>query len=99
MTTNTTLLGLGGLVLAAVSAFGFANAKSERADCPGKITCPLTGEVICRDQCPNVDPDRADCPGRIECPLTGELICVDQCPAAKTEAGKGEDVPACCQKK
>ena len=23
-----------------------------RADCPGKIRCPLTGELICADQCP-----------------------------------------------
>lgn len=27
-------------------------AVTERADCPGKITCPLTSEVICADQCP-----------------------------------------------
>lgn len=25
---------------------------SERADCPGKIVCPITGELICADQCP-----------------------------------------------
>ena len=92
------LLGLGGLVLAAASALGVAAATSERSDCPGKITCPLTGEVICRDQCPNIDPNRPDCPGRIECPLTGELVCVDQCPA-KASVSKGESIPACCQKK
>ena len=99
ITTKTSLLSLGGLVLVAASALGVAAASSERADCPGKVTCPLTGEVICRDQCPNIDPNRPDCPGRIECPLTGELICVDQCPAEKSVASKSEDVPACCQKK
>ncbi|MDQ7013166.1 MAG: hypothetical protein Q9O74_04635 [Planctomycetota bacterium] len=26
--------------------------SAERADCPGKITCPLTGEQVCKDQCP-----------------------------------------------
>ena len=29
------------------------NAFSEKgARCPGKITCPISGQVICRDQCP-----------------------------------------------
>ena len=27
-------------------------ARAERADCPGKIVCPLTGELVCIDQCP-----------------------------------------------
>ncbi len=27
-------------------------ASAERADCPGKIICPLTGELVCIDQCP-----------------------------------------------
>ena len=49
-----------GLVLAGASALGVVADISERADCPGKITCPLTGEVICRDECPNIDPDRPD---------------------------------------
>ena len=25
---------------------------AERADCPGKITCPLTGDPVCLDRCP-----------------------------------------------
>lgn len=99
MTMKMSLIGLGGLVLATVSAFGVAAASSERADCPGKITCPLTGEVICRDQCPNVDPNRPDCPGRIECPLTGELVCADQCPVGEKTASGEKTVPACCQPK
>ncbi len=35
----------GGLVAVAVYDSG-------GSDCPGKIVCPLTGEVICKDQCP-----------------------------------------------
>jgi hypothetical protein len=26
--------------------------STDRPDCPGKIVCPLTGDVICADQCP-----------------------------------------------
>lgn len=52
MTMKMALIGLGGLVLAAASTFGFAAAKMERADCPGKIVCPLTGKLVCRNQCP-----------------------------------------------
>ena len=97
ISVKLSLMGLGGLVLAAASALGLAAATSERADCPGKITCPLTGEVICRDQCPNIDPDRPDCPGRIECPLTGELVCVDQCPLGAGKARQEALVPPCCR--
>jgi hypothetical protein len=35
---------LGGMKLAASSA--------ERSDCPGKIVCPLTGQLVCKDRCP-----------------------------------------------
>jgi len=90
------LMSLGGLVLVGASALGVAAA---RADCPGKIECPLTGEVICRDQCPSVDPDRADCPGRIECPLTGELVCADQCPVGEERGNAEAAAPPCCQSK
>jgi hypothetical protein len=96
MTMNTALVGLGGLVLAAASALGLAAAGTKRADCPGKITCVATGELICRDQCPEVDRDRADCPGLIECPLTGELICADKCPASGA-ASRTDAIPACCR--
>ncbi len=27
-------------------------ASLERADCPGKIVCPITGELVCIDECP-----------------------------------------------
>jgi len=96
ITMKSSLLALGGVVLAAASALGVAAATSERADCPGKIPCPLTGEVICRDQCPSIDPGRPDCPGRIECPLTGELVCVDRCPLG-AGTSKAAGVRSCCQ--
>lgn len=93
MTINTILFGLGGLTLAAVSSIGLGSATSERTDCPGKITGPLTGEVICRDQCTIVDSNRSECPGGIECPDTGELVCVDRCAAS---AEKPSQVASCC---
>ncbi|MGH2667942.1 MAG: hypothetical protein ACRDH5_02265 [bacterium] len=33
-------------------AYPLAFASGARADCPGKIICPITGEEICKDQCP-----------------------------------------------
>ncbi|MBI2923871.1 MAG: hypothetical protein HYY18_22665 [Planctomycetes bacterium] len=85
------------LVLAGgLLAYQVALAGGERADCPGKILCPITGEEVCKDQCPLIDPARPDCPGRIECPLTGELVCRDRCPLRSDEA-KADIVPNCCQ--
>ncbi len=53
-----------------VTAFAVSSSSpTERDDCPGKIVCPLTGELVCEDQCP-VDEktsteDLAECcPGR-----------------------------------
>lgn len=80
---NKSLLGLGSLVLAAAGECGCTNSNSDRADSPGKISRPLTGEVTCRDECP----------GRTECLETGELACVDRCP---TSASKRANTPSCC---
>lgn len=94
------ILGVVLLVSVAVAASGFTRS-TERADCPGKIECPLTGELVCRDKCPLVDPNRADCPGKIECPLTGELVCRDRCPlesSVETSASE-DDLPPCCRGK
>lgn len=41
-------LGLVGGVAAVLGAMAFAKPTAERADCPGKIVCPLTG----KDRCP-----------------------------------------------
>lgn len=27
-------------------------SATERTDCPGKIVCPLTGNLVCKDRCP-----------------------------------------------
>jgi hypothetical protein len=82
----------------AVAAYAVAaNVSAGRADCPGKIVCPQTGQLVCRDQCPTVDPDRPDCPGRIECPLTGELVCADRCPLGAKGNNGGETLPPCCR--
>lgn len=45
-----TALGLG--AAAAAGAMSIQQAHAERADCPGKVVCPLTGELVCRDRCP-----------------------------------------------
>ena len=36
---------------AGVTAYA-ATARSERPDCPGKIVCPVTGDLVCKDRCP-----------------------------------------------
>lgn len=86
-----------GALAAGVPLTGAGASGGERPDCPGKITCPLTGEEVCRDACPTVDANRSDCPGRIECPITGELVCVDRCPAETSERSNPEARPTCCR--
>gem|GEM_PF-4703935 len=89
------------LGVATLGAVKLATANTGRADCPGKIVCPETGKLTCRDQCPTVDQNRPDCPGRIPCPITGKLVCKDRCPA-HTAAKKGANEaakPACCRRK
>lgn len=85
------LLGVG---MAAYSV----NASVERDDCPGRVVCPLTGEEVCKDQCPLIDADRSDCPGKVECPLNGELVCKDRCPLGTSDVAEtsGSETPACC---
>ncbi|MCH8270912.1 MAG: hypothetical protein IH985_06840 [Planctomycetes bacterium] len=83
---------------AAVSGGASGAGEPERADCPGKIVCPVTGELVCKDQCPLIDPNRPDCPGRIVCELTGELVCKDRCPLNESDEPKVESKPpACCR--
>jgi len=97
LTRKATLIAsLTALGTLAAGAAGFANASRVNATndaCPGKIVCPLTGELVCRDQCPRVDQNRPDCPGQIECAATGELICADRCPA---QAEQETAAPTCC---
>lgn len=93
------LVAVAALGLATLGAAKLAAAQADRADCPGKIVCPRTGEVICRDQCLTVAPNRPGCPGRIVCPLTGELACKDRCPAEQGKADATAALPSCCQGK
>ncbi len=51
-TWTITIVALAVLSLASLGSLTLARADAERADCPGKIVCPLTGELICRDLCP-----------------------------------------------
>ena len=50
------LVGLGAAAAGCHGQHGHASAmgvvSAERPDCPGKIVCPITGELICADQCP-----------------------------------------------
>jgi len=83
----------------AVAAYAVNERFSvERPDCPGKIVCPLTGQLVCKDRCPARDASRADCPGQIRCPLTGELVCRDRCPLNKSEPTPAQDTPPCCRR-
>lgn len=83
-----------------LGGIGWATASSDRPDCPGKIVCPLTGQLICKDQCPARDASRPDCPGQIICPLTGKLVCKDRCPANgnSTYIADRATTPPCCRK-
>ncbi len=82
---------------AAAGAYGFSQV-GEQCACPGRLVCPLTGEEVCKDDCPLVDASRSDCPGQIECPLTGELVCRDRCPLAKKQTFDStcEESARCC---
>lgn len=98
--TRRTLAAFGAAALAAgaLGAVGLSTTGSGRADCPGRVRCPLTGEMVCRDRCPVLDPDREDCPGLIQCPLTGEPVCRDRCPLAGTaESEAATPTPSCCE--
>ena len=95
---NKLLLSLAvAVVLGGVVAYSLAFASTQRADCPGTVICPLTGEEVCKDQCPLLDPQRADCPGKIECPLTDELVCRDECPLAGATTADEVTRGPCCQ--
>jgi len=41
-----------GLVLTAFGGMRLFASTGERPDCPGKIVCPLTGQLVCKDRCP-----------------------------------------------
>jgi len=85
--------GIAALTAPSFGVLGLASRTPARADCPGTIACPVTGALVCRDQCQRVDANHPDRPGRIECPVDGELICKNTCPAGGSVA---DALPACC---
>ncbi len=92
------LLGLTAVVaIGIVVAVAAGAAGMQRSDCPGKVTCPLTGEEVCKDKCPLASEVRDDCPGKVSCPLTGEEVCQDQCPLAVAETAAAQPTRGCCQ--
>ena len=43
------------IAAATIAATAYAVSSSsptDRPDCPGKIVCPLTGDLVCKDRCP-----------------------------------------------
>lgn len=48
---KTGLASLALLLGISLGAYGF-NRGDDRANCPGKVLCPLTGKEVCRDECP-----------------------------------------------
>lgn len=50
----------GGVALAASGSNDNVLKDPNRSDCPGLIECPLTGEMICADECPLADGEKAD---------------------------------------
>jgi len=72
----------------AVGAYALAKGgNATRADCPGTIVCPLTGEAVCRDECPLTDGARDASPVS---PCCGGSVDATT-PHAKPAAKKG-----CC---
>jgi len=48
----------------AVAAYAVnSRVSADRPDCPGKIVCPLTGQLVCKDRCPlgNNDSEKPSC--------------------------------------
>ena len=61
MTQFLAIAGMVGLLGAGTGWMAMSEGNTTRADCPGKITCPQTGEVICADQCPLMEAIPARC--------------------------------------
>lgn len=106
MMTRKTFISLIAATIAATSlgAFGLGSPTQTQnhPDCPGRIVCPITGDLVCRDRCPlgKQAADRLDCPGRIDCPITGDLVCRDRCPLGDQDAAEkttATALPSCCQ--
>jgi len=64
-------------------------ADTVRQDCPGKITCPLTGEQVCIDRCPVSASLEAAAVANVADELCGGA-CPAPTPAPKPQKPKGE---------
>jgi len=51
MTKFLAIAGVIGLLGAGTGLMATGAAEPTRLDCPGKITCPLTGDEVCADRC------------------------------------------------
>lgn len=52
MTKLLLTAGVIGLLGAGTGRMVTGTIDTARPDCPGKIACPLTGELVCADRCP-----------------------------------------------
>ena len=50
----------GGVAIAASGGGDDLPKDPTRADCPGMIECPLTGAMVCADECPLANGAKAD---------------------------------------
>jgi len=48
----TPIILVGAFAIAATAYAISSSSSADRADCPGKIVCPVTGEFVCKDRCP-----------------------------------------------
>jgi len=84
----TPIVLVGAFAIAATAYAISSSSSADRADCPGKIACPLTGDLVCKDRCPvgtDTDVADADTPSsisgalaetdaiRLDCP--GKVVC------------------------
>jgi hypothetical protein len=48
----TTAIGVGAAAAGCATSADSRLMDAGRADCPGQIVCPITGELVCIDRCP-----------------------------------------------
>ena len=68
------------IAVGGLATYSLAFASTQASTCPGKIVCSITGDEVCKEECPLFDAKRVDCTGKVECPLAGGLLCIDKCP-------------------
>ncbi len=63
---------------AAAARYLATDVAAERADCPGKIVCPITGELVCKDRCPLGAEDTDEGVSEAATPAETPSCCVKQ---------------------